>query len=120
MSEMIDWKIVIDLAQWITTLGIAFFVWISGKQRATRSQINEVKDAADARLDRHEQRLTKMEEHIRHMPSASDFKELSDRLHQFHGDLREVSTEVKNFRELTGMVRRQIELMDEYLRRQSS
>lgn len=118
MKEMIGWEIVLDLAQWITTLGIAFFVWISSKQRATRSEITSVKDLAGKRLDQHESRLTTMEEHIRHMPKSDDFKQLSDRLHQLHADLREVTTEVKNFRELTSMVRHQIELMDEYLRGQ--
>lgn len=117
-SEAIDWAIVIDVAQWVTTLGIGFFVWISSKQRATRGQIDQVKDDADKRLDNQEARIITIEEHIRHMPKTDDFRELSDRIHQLHGDLREVSTNVKNFENVTGILRDQLGLIDEFLRRQ--
>ena len=112
-----DPKVLIDLAQWLTTIGVALYVWASNRHRATRDQIEEVRKTHDHRLDNHAERLTRSEEQLRHLPTVSALTELAERVGELHGDLKALSAKFEGWQEVANMMRRQIELMDEFLRK---
>lgn len=108
----------LDVVQFLLWAALGLYVWASNRHRATRDHIEKVRDAHDKRLDNHAERLTKAEEQLRHLPDSKTIQVLSDRLAELHGDFKGIKAELDGFRDLAGMLRRQLELMDEFLRKQ--
>lgn len=112
-----DAKFWVDVLQWLTTVSVGVYVWLSNRHRATRAQIEKVRDSHESRLQNHSDRLTALEEHLRHMPDGQTIKELTSELQKLHGDFRELNAKFEGFKDVADIMRRQVELMDEYLRR---
>ena len=91
MEGITDARFWLDLAQWLTTLGIGAYVWVATRQRATRDQIESVKSEAAERADRHAERLTKLEANMEHVPSRGAIDGLNQKLTQLHGDFQHMA-----------------------------
>lgn len=113
----VDAKFWVDFAQFVVTILVGVYVWASNRHRATREQIEDVRESHDKRLQTHSERITSMEEHLRHMPDGQTIKELTSQLSALHGDFRELNARFEGFKDVADIMRRQVELMDEYLKR---
>lgn len=109
-----------DVAQWVVTALVGLYAWITSRQRATQAQIGELAAATDKRLTTHAERIVRIEEQMRHLPEDSEIKGLTDRVAEIHGDLKAVSAELKGLNNVTKIMQRQVEIMDEWLRRSAS
>ncbi len=107
------WRFWFDFFQVAGTLGIAIYVWLINKHKATNSRIDRVEGEFDERLDKIADRVTVTELEIKHMPSRDDINRLNSRIEELHGDLHEIAGGV------TGL-RRAVDLMNEFLINQGS
>ncbi len=112
-----DAKFWVDLAQFAVTLLVGLYVWISNRHRATRGQIEKVRDEHEARLQNHSNRVTSIEEQLRHMPDGKTIQDLTKQLQELHGDFKALNARFEGFKDVAKIMRRQVELMDEYLKR---
>lgn len=79
------WFDVLQLAGYVA-LGI--YVWLSSRNRVTNARIGELEVDVDARLDRHGDRLTRLEVHAGAAPTHDDLKRLHQRLDIMNGELQ--------------------------------
>ena len=67
-------------ANFALTWGLAFYVHIVNKNKATTDRMERLEDDLVMRLNQHSERLTRLEGHINQMPSHNDLGKLYDRL----------------------------------------
>lgn len=118
-SVAFDARFWLDVVQWATTIGVGLYVWASSRHRATRTQIDKLRDRHDSRLDNHGDRLTRAEEQLRHLPTSDALAELTGKVNELHGDMKALDAKFEGFKEMGTMIRRQVEMMDSFLRNQS-
>lgn len=98
------WLALLQIAQIVVTAGVGVVAWRLSRDRARRAEI----EAMETDIDAVRVRMQDIEANLRHMPTQSDLRLLSDRLEQMHGDLRELSG---SFRGLS----RAVDLMNSHL-----
>lgn len=114
-----DPKLLLDLAQWAVTLGLALFVWLrkpgEDASAAVTKLREEISDALNAlrlshaaAISDHAERLVKMETHIHHMPDDNDFRAMETRV-------AELSAGVRNLTESLTPIRAQLTRIEEFL-----
>ena len=106
-----------DVAQWVVTALVGLYAWITSRQRATQAEISELASATDKRLTTHAERLVKIEEQIRHLPEDSEIKELTANVAELHGDVKALAARFEGFVEVSGIMREQVKMMDQFLRK---
>jgi oligoendopeptidase F len=65
-------KIWVDVAQFFITGAIGVYIYLVNKSDATNERISTLAEDHDERLDDHQQRLSRVEEAIKHMPTHDD------------------------------------------------
>lgn len=80
-----------DVLQFLLTGGVGFYVYLSNRHRVTNSRIRELERDMDQRLDDHHQRLARVEEHVKHLPTHADIGAVHERLNAIHGELRSLA-----------------------------
>lgn len=95
----------LDVAQWVG-LGIASLLAIAASRRRT--------------VDDHEKRLVLIEAQMEHLPQDSEIKELTASIAALQGDVKAISADLKGVSTISKMMQRQINTMDEWLRRSAS
>lgn len=70
----------------IVTVVVAILGWSHTRWKAIHSRI----DAGGERLDRHEARVSAIEQTLNHMPAKADLHSLEKTVVEMHGDLREI------------------------------
>lgn len=93
------WRFWIDILQTVLTAAIGVYVWLVNRTRVNAARIRNMEDEIDARLDKAEQRLTKVEVDIEHGPSRDDLKRIHERVddtarevHEMTGEFRSVKS----------------------------
>lgn len=104
-----------DVTQFLLTGGIAFYVYISNKQRVTNERLGKFEEDVDVRIDDHATRLARVEETIRHLPINKDIDGVREMVARVGGDVKGLTAEVAGLRELVRPMQRTIELVNEYL-----
>lgn len=107
----------VDLAQWAVTVAVGLYVWVTGRQRASQAQIAELAATTDRRLTTHGERLVRLEEQLRHLPDDVEIKALTAGVAGLQGDMKGLSAEMKGLSTVAKLMQRQIETMDEWLRK---
>lgn len=95
------WKFWFTVGQTLATGVLTLWLWAVNRRTVRRAEL----DAKMAALDH---RVTIVEQDVRHGPSHADIKELSHRIEELHGDLKELGGGV------TG-IRRAVDLMNQHL-----
>ncbi len=78
--------------------------------------IDKVTTSHAARAQGHSERLTQIEEQLRHIPDENDIKALTKTVSDFHGDLREMTGNFQGLKELFQAMDKQISRIDDFLR----
>ena len=74
------WRFWIDIMQAALTAAIGVYVWLVNRTRVNAARISKMEDEIDDRLDKAEQRLTKVEGDIEHGPGRADLKRIHERV----------------------------------------
>lgn len=86
------------VAQWITTVLLWLYVWNVNRNRVTDTRIRELEQNMGDKLDRHADRIARLEQDVRHAPSHEDLKRLHSRLDEVGGQVRELKGEFQGAR----------------------
>lgn len=65
-------KIWVDVAQFLITGAIGIYIYLVNKGDATNERISTLAGDHDERLDDHQQRISRIEEALKHMPTHDD------------------------------------------------
>ncbi len=65
-------KIWVDVAQFLITGAIGIYIYLVNKGDATNHRITTLAESHDARLDDHRNRIARIEEALKHMPTHDD------------------------------------------------
>jgi len=65
-------KIWVDVAQFLITGAIGVYIYLVNKGDATNERISNLAEDHDERLDDHQQRISRVEEALKHMPTHDD------------------------------------------------
>ena len=120
MEGLGDPRFWLDLVQWATTLAIGGYVWATGRQRATKQSIadarthaDEIREEAGQRLDRHAERLIKLEARLEHVPSNEAIESLNARLAELHGDFKQMTGWLEGVKGLLGTMQNSVQQLVE-------
>lgn len=119
IEELRLWISLAALVISAVALGWTVFMFLAQRSKATKEQIHALREAHDKRLDNHAERLTRTEERIVHLPTNTALSELTARVGDLHGDLKALTAKLEGWEKVAEMMGRQIELMDQFLRKQS-
>lgn len=89
---------------WSVTRGIPSHANV----QAVAASVIALKTNIEGRMTEQDKTIARLDEAVKHAPTHTDIKELSKRIEELHGDLKEVVGS------LTG-IRRAVDLMNEYL-----
>lgn len=106
-----DAKFWLDLFQWAFTVLIGWYAWATNRQRARQKDIDALRDSFGALSGR----VGQVESHIDHLPSKEDFMEIRLGLERVHGDVGKIEAALDHFKDMGGVMRRQVELISQYL-----
>ena len=115
-----DWeglRVGFDVFQFVATCAVGLYAFVATKQRATRKRLEELRDDHGERLGCHAQRLTRLESELPHLPTSDAIAELSLRVAEQNGDLKALTAEVRGVKDVGDVLRRQVELIDSWLKR---
>lgn len=112
-------RLLFDIAQFVLTGAIAFYVYISNKNRATNERVTKLQELIDAQIDDHAARLATVEEFMRHVPAAGDIAEVREMIARVGGDVKGLKAEVQGVRDVLKPMQRTIELVNEFLLKDS-
>lgn len=115
-----DPKLWFDVAQFLITALIGIYVWQANRHRASREQIEKLRKDSDERLDSHGERLTAIEQNQKHQPKAEDLTKLSLNIERINGDVKALTANLEGIKDLGDMLRRQVNRIDDFLKRSSA
>ena len=110
MDWSLDWtalRFLLDLVLVAGMCAVAYYTWWASRMNANKTAIKRV----DERVHEVEGRVAEVERELNHMPTHADISELSSRIGDVHGDLREIKGSLKG-------LSRAVDLMNEHLIRQ--
>lgn len=110
-----QFRIGMDILQFLLTAGIGLYAWIATRHRATAESLRELERAFEQRLDKHDSRIATMEERIEHLPSHEDIGKVWGSLESLHADMAAVQTEVRGIRDVIAPLARSVERINDYL-----
>lgn len=115
-----------DVLNWLTTIALAVFIWISQKRQVTRDQIKQLDENVQLEIrDIHKRvsnetrkldnRITRLEEWRQTVPGTVDVEKLYTQLEVVKGDVKEINSGLKSISGSVGGVQRSIGLINEHL-----
>lgn len=97
-----------DIIQTLLIAAIGIMNWLNNRQRVTSATIAKLEDNIDERLDDQGERLTRVEENIKHLPNHDDFKRVHQRTDGLNAAFHEVKGEFQS-------IKRTLDLIHQYL-----
>lgn len=82
-----DWRLVLE---WVSLAGFVFvgiYSWLINRTKATNTRLDRFEENTSKRVDRHADRLARLETTLKHMPTA-------EAINALHRDIGGLSTEV--------------------------
>lgn len=83
----------ISAANFVLTWGVALYMYLANKNKATNSRIGELERDIDTKLDAHADRLARLEQDVRHGPQHGDLKRIHGRIDEVAGSMRRLEGE---------------------------
>lgn len=96
-TDYLAWRFWFDILQFAGICFIGIYSWWSNRERVTNKRFKE-----------HHQRLTALENQVKHVPSQKQYDELSGRIGTLHSDLQGIKGQLKG-------IGRAVDLMNEFL-----
>lgn len=84
-------RLIFEIVQAVITIVLWLYVRGVNRHRATTEHIETLATQMDTRLDGHEDRITRVEETLRHAPGHSDLAAVHGRINELSGAIRELS-----------------------------
>jgi len=107
----IDWKVLLDLLQWLLTIAVALAVWLRKPGEEAGAAVTELTaEVRDAQAHVNA-RLATLEERVKHMPTSEELAELE-------GTVKAVGAQVEGLSEGLSSVRAQLNRIETYLLQQ--
>ena len=75
-----SWRFWLDGLQAALTAGIGIYVWLVNRTRVNAARIGKLEEEIDSRIDRHDVRITRIEERIKRGPTREDLNRIHQRL----------------------------------------
>jgi hypothetical protein len=118
-SHYAAWQFWFSVGTYAATVGVGIYVWFSNRQKATSKavadlgkhvaqQVNDIDKQINGRVDRNEDRITRVEVTMEHLPTHKDISKISTRIEAMHGEISRMSGS------LVGL-NRAVDLMNEHL-----
>lgn len=101
----------LDLAQWVTTLGIGVYVWLVNHNRATRKHIKDVDNKHADTIKSMGDRLIEVEGAVRHLPNARDSAEMGRAQERVEGAVKAVDEKVDGVTALVKSMQGQLAML---------
>lgn len=98
----------ISAGNFVLTWGVALYMYLANKNKATNSRISELETDLDAKLDAHADRLARLEQDVRHGPQHVDLKRVHARIDELTGAIKRMEGEF-------GGANRTLSLIHEFL-----
>ncbi|MFH2100437.1 MAG: hypothetical protein ABIJ95_13060 [Pseudomonadota bacterium] len=102
-----DWealKMVLQVVQLATTAGVGMWVWAMKKNQVTEDKMAAVAKELDGRLDKHSQRITKVETDCGHFPNHTDMGAVYDKIGGVAAKVDDLGGEMKGLRRQMDMI----------------
>ncbi len=87
--------------QWTVTIGVALYVAVSNKRRATNKKVDDMQKATGERIDgvdkeikEHGKQIIALETHLGHLPSQKDLADLNGNISKLSGRLSGINRAV--------------------------
>lgn len=90
---MIDYqgaKFWFDMVQWVLTLGVGLYVWQNQRHQVSLDRIEKLEALLGNLNDRHHDRLARIEEQLKYIPTHHDIGGVYKRVDDVHGDVRQL------------------------------
>lgn len=94
MIDTNNWGSYFAAANFALTWGLAFYVHLVNKNKATTDRMERLEHDLLLRLNQHGDRLTKVESQLSNMPSHTDLGKLYDRLNDQSRDVARMAGEL--------------------------
>ncbi len=82
-----------DVIQTLLIAAVGIMSWLNNRQRITSATITTLENSIDDRLDGQLERLTRLEQDVKHAPDHNDFKRVHQRLDTLNGEIKEMKGE---------------------------
>ncbi|MGE4501968.1 MAG: hypothetical protein AB7D03_03760 [Thiomicrospira sp.] len=96
------WRFWMGVANFAGTVMLGVYLFITQRSRVNTERIDKLENHVITSIDRHDERLTRLEERYQHAPSHEDFKRVYDLLNaqakqidQIAGEFKATSENVK-------------------------
>jgi len=120
------WRFWWDIVQTAATLLVGAYVWFVNRDRVTNSRITALRSESDkrftemgkgldARLDKHSERLVRVEAVCGHQPNHGDLSKVYDRINALSEKQGEMGAGVANLQGEMQAILRQLNLINEHL-----
>jgi len=83
-----------DIVQTVLIALIGIMNWLNNRQRVTNATIAKLEGHIDERQDDHNQRLTRVEQDMKHAPKTQDLAKIYDRLNGMDGGFNQLKGEI--------------------------
>lgn len=93
-----------DIIQTLLIAIIGIMNWLNNRQKVTSSTIARLENSIDTRLDDQGERLTRVEENIKHVPNHDDFKRVHQRLDGLNAAFHEVKGEFQSIKHTLNVI----------------
>lgn len=103
-----EWKLWLDLVQWLLTLGVCLSVWLRKPGESAGKAVDELREQHAGQLSDHRDRITALEIHIQHMPDEGEFRTLE-------GQVKEIGQSVHGIRESLEPIRKTLVRIEDFL-----
>ncbi|MDH0095871.1 DUF2730 domain-containing protein [Ectopseudomonas hydrolytica] len=98
-------------AQFLFTVVVGYFSWSSARKASSKVEA----EALAQRLAGQDNRLTVLEQQMKHLPTSDQFTELAGELAELAGDMKAIKVEIAGVTKALDPLARAVERMNEYL-----
>lgn len=77
----------------VINMAIGVYLWWERHNNATAKRIEHLEEDVDKRLDSHARQLSRMDEHLKHVPTDSDLTQIHQRIDALMSEFKEVKGE---------------------------
>lgn len=109
ITDIANYRLLLDIAQWLVTLGLAVSVWLRRPGNDALGAVALLKTDLDTRLQAQSVRLVSIETHLEHLPSIEDLGDLKSLIKQLTERSEGAAETMRN-------LRKQLDRIEDFLR----
>lgn len=98
------WRFWLDGLQWLTTIAVGIYVFLSNRNRVTHDRISRMRSEVDERMDDHGERIAELAGICAHHPKHGDLSKVYDRIKDVDSTVADLGAGVADLKgEVKGM-----------------